>query len=66
VPLGIANHQVVYDVGEGPNYGYASEGDAEQDDVQQADAQEVGESDVPAVHHPRVGGSPRCEPCPHL
>lgn len=42
----------MYDVGEGLNYGYASEGDAEQEDVQQA---EVGEPDAPAVHPLRVG-----------
>lgn len=48
-------HQVVYEVGEGPDHGHTGEGDAEQDDMQQADAQEVGEPDAPAVHYPRVG-----------
>lgn len=51
---GNSSHQIVDEVGEGPDDRDADEGDAEQDDVQQADAQDVRQPDAPAVHHPGV------------
>jgi len=47
--------QIVDEVGEGPHYGYADEGDAEQNNVKEADAQDVREPHPPAVHHSGVG-----------
>lgn len=43
------------EVGEGPDNGYAGEGNAEQDDVQEADAQDVRQPHSSAVHHSGVG-----------
>lgn len=41
-------------VGEGPDDGYADEGDAEQDNMKEADAQDVRQPHPPAVHHSGV------------
>lgn len=54
-PPRVVAHQVVDQVGEGPDHGNADHGDAEQDDVEQPDAQDVGQPHAPAVHHPGVG-----------
>ncbi|KAG9343770.1 hypothetical protein JZ751_013151 [Albula glossodonta] len=52
---GLLSHQVVDEVGEGPDHWHAGKGDAEKDNVEQADAQHIGQPDAPAVHYPRVG-----------
>lgn len=48
-------HQVVDDVGQGPDDRDAEEGDAEQDHMQQRHQEDVGQPDAPAVHHAGVG-----------
>ena len=48
-------HQVVDDIGEGPDQRHGDEGDAEQHHVQHYGQQQVAQPDAPAVHHPRVG-----------
>lgn len=50
-----STHQIVYEVGEGPDHGHAGEGNAEQDDVQETDAQDVRQPHSSAVHHSGVG-----------
>ncbi len=51
----LVTHQIVNEVGEGPDHGHAGEGNAEQDDVQEADAQDVRQPHPSAVHHSGVG-----------
>lgn len=49
------SHQVVDEVGEGPDDRDAHKGDAQQHDVEEPDGQHVRQPDAAAVHHPRVG-----------
>lgn len=51
----LTTHQIVNEVGEGPDHGHAGEGNAEYDDVQEADAQDVSQPHSSAVHHSGVG-----------
>lgn len=48
-------HQVMDDVGQGPDDRNAEEGDAEESHMQQSYQDDIGQPDAPAVHHSRVG-----------